>query len=57
MKLLTLFFLAASTAVSFGLDIPSSVFTMDELDEAKTKASERQKALCFIQTSSKLKLS
>lgn len=55
MKKLVLFFIIASTAMSFGLTIPSGVFRMNELGEAKAKAAEKQKPLCFIQSYASLK--
>jgi len=55
MKFYMLLSLIATTAVSFGLDIPSGVYRMSELDEAQAKAAEKEKALCFIESYASLK--
>ena len=45
---LTLLTLLASGSALAGFDLPSSVFTFDELDEAKTAAAEKERPIAFL---------
>lgn len=49
-KFFTLICFITSTTVSWGLDIPSSVYRMDDLETARQVAAEKEKPLCFIES-------
>jgi len=49
-KFHTLTVLIASTAASFALEMPSGVFRMENIEEARKLAAEKEKPLCFIKS-------
>ncbi|MEM7699510.1 MAG: hypothetical protein AAF236_14020 [Verrucomicrobiota bacterium] len=48
--LATVFLFCALSVAYSDIRIPSSVFTMEELDEAKAKAAEDEEPLIFVYT-------
>ena len=53
-KIIVLLSLALSVS-SYALEVPSSAFRIDKLDEARALAAKEEKPLCFVYTMESLK--